>query len=135
MSTGPVPKRSEERRRRNKVAGLERADAVVSVAQPEPPESLQGAGLAFYRSLASSGQAKFYTDSDWQVALLCAETIELFRATGRASLLTEVRGMFSQLLVSEGDRRRARLELEFGDDDVDAEVTAIELYRRDLGVV
>lgn len=109
----PVPKRDSQVRRRNKDRQqAEKGTLAVEVEQPEPREGLHPQAASWYRSLATSGQAEFYADSDWQVALLCAEAIHLFMETGRATLLAEVTRMRSQLLDTEGDRRRVRLELE-----------------------
>lgn len=131
---GPAPKRSSERRRRNATPGLESAAAVVCVEQPVCPEDLHDRAKAWYRSLATSGQAVFYTDSDWQVALICATAIDMFMDSGRATLLAEIRALQSQLLATEGERRRARLELEHGSGgQSDAEVTALDDYRDALG--
>ena len=83
----------------------------------------------WFESLARSGQAAFYEPSDWATAELLAEAIsrelrpkvvgitaagEVVKAeaalTGSA-LQALLKGM-SSLLVTEGDRRRARVELE-----------------------
>lgn len=113
---GPTPKRSDQVRRRNlDQPKPEHAQAVVKVDQPSPPADLTGRGLAWYRSLATSGQAVFYVDSDWQVALLCAHAMMLFEAEPRATMLAEIRALQSQLLATEGERRRARLELDRGE--------------------
>ena len=131
--SGPAPKRESQRRRRNKDGGqVEKGTLAVDVEQPEPPEGLHSRAESWYRSLATSGQAEFYTDSDWQVALLCAHAIDLFMDTGRATLLAEVRAFQSQLLATEGERRRARLELERVAEEVPAEVSDLDEPRRRL---
>ena len=119
--SGPAPKRESQRRRRNKDGGqVEKGTLAVNVEQPEPPEGLHPRAESWYRSLATSGQAEFYADSDWQVALICAHAISLFMETGRATLLAEIRALQSQLLATEGERRRARLELERVEPDEEA---------------
>lgn len=84
----------------------------------------------WYESLAGSGQAAFYEPSDWATAYVIAESmsrdlkpqpIGVHPETGRpvraaipmrgASLSAYLRAM-TALMVTEGDRRRARLELE-----------------------
>ena len=87
----------------------------------------------WYLSLAQSGQAEFYEPSDWAVAFLMAESISRdlkpqfvgFRQTGRqetvpeyavvplkgASLSAYLKAM-TDLLVTEGARRRAGIELQ-----------------------
>ena len=131
--SGPAPKRESQRRRRNKDGGqAEKGTLAVEIEQPEPPDGLHSRAVAWYRSLATSGQAEFYADSDWQVALICAHAIDLFMDTGRATLLAEVRALQSQLLATEGERRRARLELERVTEEVPADVSDLDEHRRRL---
>lgn len=130
---GPAPKRSSQRRRRNQDAGeVEHVGASGPVAQPEPPSGLGERALAWYRSLAESGQARFYEPSDWQVALVCAQAIDLFMETGRATVLAEVRGLQSQLLATEGERRRVKLEVDRDQDEESADVVDADEWRRRL---
>ena len=131
--SGPAPKRESQRRRRNKDGGeVERGTLAVDIDQPEIREGLHPRADEWYRSLATSGQAEFYTESDWQVALICAEAIDMFMDTGRATLLAEIRALQSQLLATEGERRRARLELERVTEEVPADVSDLDEHRRRL---
>ncbi|GAB3209787.1 hypothetical protein GCM10027294_25580 [Marinactinospora endophytica] len=154
---GPVPKRSDQRRRMNKAQDdgtpveITRAPAGSPTPVPAPPanESWHPIARAWYDSLAASGQAVFYEASDWATAALLAESIsrdlspqvvgttesgEILRDTiplKGASLSAYLKGM-SSLLVTEGDRRRARVELQRGtavDDDEDAAVVAIDEWQ------
>lgn len=109
---GPPPKRAEQRRRNNKVPPVDKGSVTVSVKQPPIRSGIHPQARRWYRSLKTSGQAEFYTDSDWQTALVAAEVLDRFFATGTAALLAEFNRMCASLLVTEGDRRRARLELE-----------------------
>lgn len=109
---GPPPKRSDQRRRQNKYPATDSAPAAVTVKQPRIRSDIDPAAKRWYRSLRTSGQAEFYTDSDWQTALVAAEVLDRFFQTSRATLLAEFNRMCTSLLVTEGDRRRARLELE-----------------------
>lgn len=130
---GPPPKRSSQRRRRNSDGvEVESAPLRVELEQPECREDLHPRAAGWYRSLASSGQARFYTDSDWQVALICAEAIDLFMKTGRATLLAEIRSLQSQLLATEGERRRVKLELERSKSEESGDVSELDEYRRRL---
>lgn len=129
---GRPPKRESQRRRQNKDA-VEHVGASGPVAQPEPPDGLGERALAWYRSLAESGQARFYEPSDWQVALVCAQAIDLFMETGRATVLAEVRALQSQLLATEGERRRVKLEVDRGQgDEESADVVDADEWRRRL---
>ena len=129
---GPAPKRESQRRRQNKTDPAERVVVEGPVEQPDPPEGLGGRALAWYRSLAESGQAQFYEPSDWQVALVCAQAIDLFMETGRATLLAEVRALQSQLLATEGERRRVKLEVDRGGGEESADVVDADEWRRRL---
>ena len=141
---GPVPKRSEERRRRNKSAGpIVNAPAAVVVEQPEPSDDWHGMARDWYVSLAASGQARFFEPSDWQQARFAAEMMSrLLGATSRSGApavngqaLSAWLSMTTTLLVTEGDRRRLRVELQRGavvDEDEDASVTALDAYRAQL---
>lgn len=149
---GPVPKRSEDRRRRNKPASGEttKAPGAPKVAAPATPRGWHPVARRWYNSLKESGQNKFYEPSDWSTAYLIAESIsrdlspqfvgvtagphsEAIYASiplKGASLSAYLKAM-SNLLATEGDRRRASLELHRGavvDDDEDASVTAMADY-------
>lgn len=114
---GPPPKRSTERRRRNKPAGGEVQTVFVTGevidGAPETPKGLHPIAADLFESLRRSGQAQFFEPSDWAYAqLLARETSRLCRRSFSAHGLTAVMSGWSDLLVSEGARRRARLELE-----------------------
>jgi len=72
-----------------------------------------------YESITQSAAVQFYEPTDWQFAriTLYALNQELVSAqhSGRpvgAMKLTAINQMLSALLLTEGDRRRARLEIE-----------------------
>lgn len=127
---GPVPTRSDQRRRTNEpdipVTSL---DIEGPVPVPDADPAWHKVALAWFESLAASGQAKFYEPSDWATAVLVAESmsrdlspqaIGIAEKTGEvvrdviplkgASLSAYLRAM-SVLMVTEGDRRRLSLEL------------------------
>lgn len=140
-SRGPVPKHSSERRRRNKPEGPEvTAVSVEGGAVEQPPASEEWHEIArdWYRSLAESGQARFYQPSDWQTARYVAEAMSRNLSAGRfsAQLFAAVSSAMTELLTTEGARRRARLEIErqgSGEDRKPAGVTALDDYRDALG--
>lgn len=111
-NAGPVPARSDQRRRRNKVEIDHAPLEAGRVYGPEPPEWLQGLALEWYESLRTSGQAIYYTDSDWASALIIAKAIERFESRPSAHMLTAILSGFGALAATEGDRRRLRIELE-----------------------
>ena len=121
---GPVPKRSDQRRRQNKnpegIATVS-APGAVHVEQPPADESWHEMARAWYESLAESGQARFYQPSDWQTARIWAEVLSRQLAGGRVSaqMIAAWAGAATELLTTEGARRRARLELEVPAEDED----------------
>lgn len=153
---GPAPKRSTQRRRRNApeipvTTGI----ASKGVVAPPADDEWHPVARAWYDSLAESGQATFYEPSDWALAFLMAESISRdlnpqfvgFRQVDKfetepiretipmkgASLSAYLKAM-TDLLVTEGARRRASVELmkPVGDDDEDAAVAMLDEYRARL---
>lgn len=123
MASGPIPKRSDERRRRNKPEGasVTSAPANVVVSAPDADESWHEIARDWFRSLAESGQAVFYQPSDWQTARVWAELLSRQLASGRPSsqMVAAWAAGATELLTTEGARRRARIELEVPSEDED----------------
>lgn len=116
QNPGPIPKRSEERIRRNiPEVPIDKVTVIGKV--PVPPLGLEEPHpfiVDMYQSLSESGQAKYYEPSDWQYARFTLHFADSLLKSSRpsAQLLASVNQMLSNLLVSEGDRRRVRLEVE-----------------------
>lgn len=122
---GPIPKRDEERVRRNIPE-----DPTVTVQMPgrvDVPDLGDVSHLGethplvteMYESMKLSASVKYFEPTDWQFARLALYTLnqELIAAqhNGKpvgAMKLTAINQMLSALLLTEGDRRRARLEVE-----------------------
>lgn len=141
-TTGPVPKRSTERRRRNKPEGAEVTSVPVAelptVECPPADETWHEIARDWYNSLAKSGQAIFYEPSDWAHARYVAEAMSRGLQASRfsAQLFAAVSAAMTELLTTEGARRRARLEIERGkpgEKEKPAGVTALDDYRSALG--
>jgi antitoxin (DNA-binding transcriptional repressor) of toxin-antitoxin stability system len=127
---GPVPKRSSQRRRRNKPGDpVDTAAGAVAVGAPAANSKWHPVAKRWFESLKASGQAVFYEPSDWATAQLVAESLSRdlkpqvvgvtmdgkpVRAVVplRGSSLAAYLKAMSALVVTEGDRRRVRLELE-----------------------
>lgn len=140
---GPVPKRSDQRRRRNADdLPISHAPAASRVPVPAADRGWHPIAKRWYRSLRGSGQSAFYEPSDWAVAFLVAESMSrdlgeqflgINEKTGEveygviplkgASLAAYLKA-FASLMVTEGDRRRMRLELERGTGEVDPDEAA-----------
>lgn len=129
-----MAKRSDQRRRRN-ARPLSEGAAGVRPVPPDPPEWWNERAKGWLLGLRDSGQSDFYEASDWQMALVAGDLLTKFGETGRANLIEQFLKIATVLLASEGDRRRAYLELRR---DLEAEVPqekASDRARRVLGVV
>ncbi|WP_197688731.1 hypothetical protein [Corynebacterium belfantii] len=135
---GPVPKRSDQRRRRNKDAtGLHIVKDLPATAKAKPPRvspNWHPLMKDWFRSLKESGQSAFYEPSDWQTARLLAEVMSQELNSGeavKASMLAEFNRAAAALLTTEGERRRLRVELQAGESSAgdDVVVSTMENYR------
>ena len=119
-ATGPIPKRSEERRRRNKDDGPQLVQAAAGPPAdvpelPEPDPLWHPIATDWYLSLQHSGQAAFYEPSDWAMARYAAELMSRGLSSDRppnGQYVSALDSVMARLLTTEGDRRRARIELE-----------------------
>ncbi|MDX3509175.1 hypothetical protein PV755_09595 [Streptomyces caniscabiei] len=117
---GPIPKRSEERRRANKSDGPALIQAPAGAPDvpsglPDPDPLWHSIATDWYLSLRESGQAAFYEPSDWAVARYAADLMSKVLLSERGpngQLVAALNSVMSSLLTTEGDRRRARMELE-----------------------
>lgn len=113
---GPVPKRSDERIRRN--APEIPIDTVsITGAVYVPPLGIDGVHpmvQELYDSIALSGQSEYYEPSDWQMARLTCFIINDMLSQPRlsAQMVMAVNSMTTDLMLTEGSRRRLRMEIE-----------------------
>lgn len=134
-SRGPVPKRSDQRRRTSRPDVEVTKGSAAPNAGPPPADPLwHELARKWYQSLTESGQREWYEPSDWAEALVWAHVLsaELERDKMSAMMLVAWSAACSRLLVTEGDRRRMRMELERGkvsDPDEDAAVASMAAYR------
>ena len=135
---GPPPNRSDQRRRTNKPEGVQvtKAPGAELVVPPGADPAWHPVASRWFQSLRSSGQSAFYEDSDWATAYLIAESMSRELHTGEpptgAAMSAWLKAMGS-LMVTEGDRRRARLELERPSaEEVPADVDDLADYRARL---
>ena len=131
---GPVGKRSEERQRKNApdipLVKVDVANVLqASVVMPEPNEKWHPVAERWYRSLSESAQCIFFEPSDWAVAYMTAESISrdmkpqvvgineetgepvLAKVPLKGASLSAYTKIFGALLMTEGDRRRASVEI------------------------
>lgn len=132
---GPIGKRSGEKVRRNKTGedGLE-TETITMVGKVEHPELALPVDMHplvqdFWDSLPDSGQVKHWEPSDWQYCRLAMYVWNemLLSPKGISAMkLSAVDAMLSKLLITEGDRRRVKLEVER--EQAEAEVFDVAAY-------
>lgn len=151
---GPPPKRSGQRRRTNKQAvPTEKAAGASKVSRPRVDSKWHPVAKRWFQSLGESGQAAFYEPSDWATAYVIAEAmsrelnpqpmvvgggkdayVEMVTLPPKGASLAAWLKAMTSLMVTEGDRRRLRLELERpgGAEEAPADVSQLDEYRRRL---
>lgn len=140
---GPPPKRSDQRRRRNKPDESQPKLTVVKDDVPrraaKPPRvspSWHPLMKDWFRSLKESRQSMFYEPSDWQTARLLAEVMseELNSEKGvKASMLAEFNSAAGSLMTTEGERRRLRVEFQAAEESaVNDESSSVMNHYKEL---
>ncbi|KRD08585.1 hypothetical protein ASE48_08455 [Mycobacterium sp. Root265] len=122
---GPPPKRDDERARRNKPdQETATVTAIGAVRIPEMGDLSHNGETheliaEMYQSIKDSAITQFYEPTDWQFARITLfalnEELIAARHNGKpigAMKLTAIIQMLSALMLTEGDRRRARIEIE-----------------------
>lgn len=133
---GPLPKRIEERRRRNVVPG-ETTVVMAGDVKPLPlPRGAHPRAADWYKSLADSGQAQFFEPSDWAAALIVVDLIGAALAHGgTAAQATIMWAAMDALLTTDAARRKARVFVQRTTDHEDEpeKPKALDEYRKALG--
>jgi len=133
-----IPKRTEERRRRNKpTIPVTKAPSPREPVWPAPGDHWHEIARDLYLSLRESGQARFYEQSDVQFAFFAGEMTNRClggqgTVNGRLNgqVLATVIDMWGNLMTTEADRRRLRVELEREASPVPASVVILDKYRK-----
>lgn len=146
---GPVPKRQRRNRSKPAIAAVE-VEACGSAAAPEADPAWHPIAAGIYRSLAQSAQSQLYQPSDWAVAALLAESmsrelspqpvvtkdgeVTMVSRPPRGSSMAAWQKALTALLATEGDRRRAWIEVQrpASDEERPADFTTLDEYRRRL---
>jgi hypothetical protein len=138
---GPVPNRDEDLARPRHRKGGDVQDVTVGQSRPavipNPDPEWHPIAAQLWEALRTSGQADFYQSSDWAIAYSLCDDISYYKRAPKRSgqMLTAIYSAMSTLLLTEGDRRRVRVELRQPEPSGEsASVTAIAEYRRRLGV-
>jgi len=116
-TTGPVPKRSDQRVRNRDVNVIDKVQAFGVVKKPALGigDNVHPIIQDFWDSVGESAQSRYYEPSDWQyfrVALYFLNNVVKNTAKPSAQMLTVINQMLTDLLVAEGSRRRVRMEIE-----------------------
>ncbi len=115
-ANGPVPKRSSERTRSPNDNVIERVQAFGVVKKPKLGlgDEVHPIIIDFWESCGESAQSRYYEQSDWQYLRITLHFLNKLLNSGKpsAQMLTVVNQMLTDLLVSEGSRRRVRMEIE-----------------------
>lgn len=134
---GPVPKRSDQVRRTNNKGQETKVYVEGPVLIPEPNPRWHKAARQLWDSLPESGQSRFYEPSDWALAYVLMEDLSSYlRSRSKPGVkLSAILSGLTNLLVTEGDRRRVRMEIErasHGDDqpEHDPQVAIMAEYRK-----
>lgn len=134
---GPVPKRSEERIRRNttEYGTIDKIEVIGPVTVPRleivNPHPFT---RELWDGMIDSGQAKYFEPSDWAYAKFALHFADKLLKSGKpsAQMLVAVNQMLTDLLVSEGSRRRVRLEVERNSGEEGAVLDVAEMFRQRL---
>lgn len=137
---GPVPNRSDDlsRERNANRAGrptLTKGELRPVVNVPAPDEDWHPIATNLYMSLMASGQADFYQESDWAFAFSICDDLSYYKNTTKRSgqMLQSIYSAMSNLLVTEADRRRVRIELQEPEPEEDgATLTVLADYTEGL---
>jgi hypothetical protein len=140
---GPIGKRSEERmghRAKDEADSITKAPSGAPADLDDVPQASgrwHPTARRWYESLPKSGQSQFYEPSDWAMAHYAAELMSRLlredRLNGQA--IAALDGLMARLLSTEGDRRRARIELtrKPAAGETSSSVTVLDDYRAAFG--
>lgn len=147
---GPIPNRSEDLSRVRDANRSERPTLKSGVLRevhiPDADPDWHPLATRLWEGMVSSGQADFFQNSDWALAYSLMEDLTRYKEphankdTGElyfkrsGQMLQVIMSTLSTLMVTEGDRRRLRIELSQPEiQEEPASVTAIADYRKALG--
>lgn len=147
---GPVPNREADLARSRERKGKDQVPVTKGLSRPTtiPRADPDWHPIArmLWDSLKKSGQSDFYEQSDWAFAYSLCEDLSLYKKPSvnrdgeeyfkrSGQMLQTIYSAMERLLVTEGDRRRVRIELHDAEPEEDlASVTAIDGARKALGL-
>lgn len=135
---GPVPNRSTDLSRDRDANRSDRPDlkkgTMRPVEIPEPDPEWHPLAKMVYDGMKNSGQADFFQESDWAYAHVICEELSHYKSQTRRSgqMFSSLSSAMTNMLLTEADRRRARIELEEEPVESLASVSAIDSMREEL---
>jgi hypothetical protein len=139
---GPIPNRPEDQSRERDANRGDRLPISKGTLRPvedvwAPDEEWSPMVQELYLSAAESGQSDFYQKSDWMLWYSLCEDLNYYKRMGKRSgqMLQTIYSSMTELLVTEGARRKARIILTDPEpEEDDAAVLALADYRSELGM-
>lgn len=138
---GPVPNRSDDLSRDRDADRGDRAPITKGKSRPavipEPDSGWHPIAKLIWDAACDSGQADFYESSDYAMLFSICDDISYYKSMGKRSgqMLASIYSAISSLLLTEGDRRRLRIELEGEKVPDDGVVRQINDYKAQLGLI
>lgn len=118
MQPGPKPKRTEDLDEDSTWRAKREAETTYAdggnVTIPVPDEDWHPIAYRLFESMRESGAARFYESTDWAVLYSFCEDLSYYKKQGRrsAQMLSAINQILTSLLLTEADRRRAKIELQ-----------------------
>jgi hypothetical protein len=138
---GPVPNRESDLARPRERKGKDQVPVTKGLSRPvripQADQEWHPIARMLWDALKKSGQADFYEQSDWAYAYSLCDDLSMYKKSGRRSsqMAQVIYSAMTNLLVTEADRRRVRIELHEPEADEDvASVTAINNAKARLGL-
>jgi hypothetical protein len=140
---GPVPNHSDDLARPRERKGGGPNAAPISTGErrpvviPRADPNWHKIAKMMWDAMKKSGQDDYYQQSDWAYAYSLCDDLTYYKNADRRSpeMLKAINTAMERLLLTEGDRRRARIELNEPEPETEpASVTAIADYKAELGL-
>lgn len=132
---GPIPKDPDQRVRRNKTSedGLESEKFYMDEEVSVPWAAFEHMFVqGLWESLEKSVNKRFYEPSDWQYARLTLhlwDKVLMDNKVPTAMMIASLDSMLARMLVTEGDRRRLKIEAKREGQEKAKLINAEQLFR------
>lgn len=129
---GPVPERVANRlgHRTKAENDVTRIRVPTRATVPGPDKTWHPIALRIYKAAKASAQSKLYEPSDWAVLYFVCDEISVHcRSKNRSAVkLSAINQMLAGLVLTEGERRRAQIEIERETGVEDSRQVAVDVY-------